>query len=266
MKRFLISIVAANILGILIVAPPPVEAQYVAPKPPVASADPRDFSGMWEGGPSDISGDVVAGQEISLTPHGAERYRSLDLADAPANVCKPYGPTRGMQSEDPRLIVHSRGGDFILILFEQQTDYRIIYMDGRSHPEDILEYPQWEGDSIGRWEGNTLVVDTIGVKEGTWIDSGGFEHSDKLHLIERFEKTDPNTIRWTVTVEDPVFYTKPFTYSRNIRRANHEEVPRLIPARCDENEKEAEHAVRGVAVGGHIRHRKAPTFPDGGNR
>jgi hypothetical protein len=260
MNRLLILVFAvAGILGVL--APASSEAQD--PRPPLTSNDPRDFSGMWEGGPSDISGDVLPGQEIYLTPHGAERYRSLDLADAPANFCVPYGPTRGMQSEDPRLFVHSKHSDFLLIVFEQMTDYRIIYLDGRGHPPDIMDYPHWEGHSIGRWEGNTLVVDTIGIKEGTWLDSGGFEHSDKLHLIERFEKTDQNTIKWTVTVEDPVFYLRPFTYSRNLRRANHDEVPRLIPARCDENEREAQHAIRGVAVGGHIRHRKAPIFPDG---
>src|SRR5687768_2751149 len=144
---------------------------------------------MWEGGPSDISADVVAGQEIYLTPHGAQIYRTLDLADAPQNFCRPYGPTRGMQSEDPRQFVQTN--DVLVILFEQMTDYRIIYLDGRGHPGDIMEYPHWEGHSIGKWEGNTLVVDTIGIKEGTWLDSGGFQHSDKLHLIERFEKTAP---------------------------------------------------------------------------
>ena len=123
-----------------------------------------------------------------------------------------------------------------------------------------MDYPTWEGHSIGEWEGNTLVVDTIGIKEGTWLDSGGFEHSDQLHLTERFEKTDPNTLKWTVTVEDPVFYQRPFTYSRNLRRSPPD--VRMMPARCNENERESEHAVHGVAVGGHIRHDRAPNFPD----
>jgi hypothetical protein len=94
-------------------------------------------------------------------------------------------------------------------------------MDGRGHPADILDYPEWMGHSIGRWDGDTLVVDTIGMREETWLDTAGFEHSPKLHITERFQKTGPDAIRLTTTIEDPVFYTKPFTYGRN--RAAHAE-------------------------------------------
>ena len=68
------------------------------------------------------------------------------------------------------------------------------------------------------WEGDTLVVDTIGMRPETWLDTAGLEHSDKLHVTEKFQKTGPDTLKWTVTIEDPVFFTHPFTYERTPRR------------------------------------------------
>ena len=114
-----------------------------------------------------------------LTPYGAERYRKVDMANSPSYKCLPYGPTRGLQSTNPFQIVQTP--ELIAILTEH-IDHRMIYMDGRRHPEDILDYPEWMGHSIGRWEGDTLVVDTIGMREETWLDTSGFEHSAKLHI------------------------------------------------------------------------------------
>ena len=121
--------------------------------------------------------------------------------------CLPCGPTRGLQSTNPFQIIQT--SDLIAIITEH-IDYRMIYMDGRGHPEDILDYPEWMGHSTGRWDGDTLVVDTIGMREETWLDTAGFEHSAKLRITERFQKTGPDAVRLTVTIDDPVFYSKPF--------------------------------------------------------
>ena len=137
-----------------------------------------------------------------------------------------------MQSTNPFQIVQTP--DLVAIITEH-IDYRMIYTDGRGHPEDILDYPEWMGHSSGRWEGQTLVVDTIGMRQETWLDTAGFEHSDKLHITERFQKTGPDTIRLTVTIEDPVFYTQPFTYGRDVKRMAKD--VRLMPARCADNER-----------------------------
>jgi hypothetical protein len=112
------------------------------------------------------------------------------------------------------------------------------------------------GHSIGRWDGDTLVVDTIGMREETWLDTAGFEHSAKLHITERVQKTGPDAIRLTTTIEDPVFYTKPFTYGRNVRRMPKD--TRLMPARCADNERSLADAVAGVQG---PEHKKPPTFP-----
>jgi hypothetical protein len=219
-----------------------------------AAAQSRpNFTGLWISPTADISVTLLPGEEISLTPYGADRYRKVDMATSPAYKCLPYGPTRGLQSTNPFQIIQTP--DLFAIITEH-IDYRMIYTDGSGHPEDILDYPEWMGHSIGRWEGDTLVVDTIGMREETWLDTAGFEHSDKLRITERFQKTGPDTIRLTVTINDPVFYTKPFTYAHNGRRMPKN--TRLMPARCADNERSLADAVQGIQG---PEHKKPPTFP-----
>jgi hypothetical protein len=212
-----------------------------------------DLTGLWISQAADISVLLLPGQEIALTPYGAERYRQLDMASSPSYKCLPYGPTRGLQSTNPFQVIQT--SDLIAIITEH-IDYRMIYMDGRGHPEDILEYPEWMGHSTGRWDGDTLVVDTIGMREETWLDTAGFEHSAKLRITERFQKTGPDTLRLTVTIDDPVFYSKPFTYGRNVRRMGKD--VRLMPARCADNERSLVDALPGIQG---PEHKKPPTFP-----
>lgn len=212
-----------------------------------------DFTGIWISTAADISGLLLPGEEISLTPYGAERYRKVDMANSPSYKCLPYGPTRGLQSTNPFQIIQTAG---VFAIITEHIDYRMVYTDGRGHPEDILDYPEWMGHSIGRWEGDTLVVETIGMREETWLDTAGFEHSDKLRMTERFQKTGPDAFRLTVSIEDPVFYTKPFTYGRNVRRMAKD--VRLMPARCADNERSLADAVQGILG---PEHKKPPTFP-----
>ena len=124
------------------------------------------------------------------------------------------------------------------ILFENQHTFRIIHTDGRSHPKDAD--PTWFGDSIGKWDGDTLVVDTVGLDDRTWLDTAGHEHSDQLHLVERFQKVDNNNIKWTVTYEDPKFFTEPWSITLPIARQNTE----IMSYSCEENEKDRAHLRR----------------------
>jgi hypothetical protein len=86
--------------------------------------------------------------------------------------------------------------------------FRTIYMDGRAHPEDYE--PTNYGHSVGHWEGNTLVVDTVGYVEDFWLDRRGLPHTEQLHTIERFTRTDSNTIDYRITIDDPGAYTAPY--------------------------------------------------------
>ena len=195
-----------------------------------------DLSGLWDGA-SNTSNLVqvmqAKGTPIPFTPLGAQRYKAVDLAKNPNGFCLPPGPSRAITGPSPFYIVQNE--KTVAILFENHFNYRLIYTDGTKHPEDIMEYPAFMGHSVGRWEGDTLVVDTIGIKEGTWLDSNGLEHSDKLHLTERFRRTSPDVIQYSVTYDDPVFFTKPWTLTVDLKRLTD---TRLIEYVCMENERD----------------------------
>ena len=217
-----------------------------------ALMDPRDFNGIWQGAAADLTPYLLPGEEIALTQFGAEKYRTVDHSTFPGNTCLPYGPNRGMAATNPYMIVQTSE---VIAVVTEHVDYRIFYMDGRDHPDDIMDYPEWMGHSIGRWEDDTLVVDTTGIRPETWLDRSGLQHSEQLHLIERFDKTGADTFTWTVTVEDPVFFTKPWTYQLEVERLD---FPRLLPARCADNEVDSEQMLPLLGA----THENPPTFPE----
>ncbi len=223
--RWVIS--ATAVFGVLILSATPSGAQGVP--------SPRDFNGVWQ---APFTTDLARphGGPLPLTPHGEESHKNADSSKDPAaSKCLPTGPTRAIQSPNPFQIL--QGPNAIAVLFEYQGHFRIIYMDGTAHPADIMDYPGFQGHSIGKWEGDTLVVDTVGIDERTWLDTSGHQHSDKLHVIERFQKTDANTLKWTVTYEDPVFFTRPWTVSLDLKRQD----TRLMSFACNDNNIDAEH-------------------------
>ena len=198
-----------------------------------------DFNGVWQGPYTpDLSRALAAGETIPFTAYGAERFQKVDPADNPDGLCLPVGPARGFQSPAPFQIVQNE--NVIAILFENQRIFRIVYLDDKKHPEDIADYPEWMGHSIGHWEGDKLVIDTAGINERSWLDTQGHEHSDKLHLTETFQKTSPDNIHYTVTFEDSVFFTRPWTSSRDFKRQN----TRIMSYSCEENEKDQIHLQR----------------------
>jgi hypothetical protein len=138
----------------------------------------------------------------------------------------------------PFQIVQTRS--VFAILFENQRVFRIIYTDGRSHPKDVD--PTWFGDSVGIYKGDTLVVDTVGLNDRTWLDTAGHEHSDQLHIVEHFQKLDNNIIKWTATFEDPKFFTEPWSITLPITRQNTE----IMSYSCEENEKDRAHIQHGA--------------------
>jgi hypothetical protein len=195
-----------------------------------------DLSGLWDGvgNTSDLVQAMKAqGKNIPFTPYGADRLKKVDMAQNPNGYCLPPGPSRAITGPSPFHIVQHK--DAVAILFENHFIYRLIYMDGTKHPEEVQEYTTYMGHSIGRWQGDTLVVDTLGINDKTWLDSNGVEHSDKLHLTERFQKTGPDSIKYSVTYEDPVFFTKPWTFDLNLQRVKD---TRILEYVCEENEKD----------------------------
>ena len=124
----------------------------------------------------------------------------------------------------------------IVIIYEAFTQWRQIFMDGRELPKD--PNPSWFGYSVGNWEGDTLVVDSIGFNGKVWLDQVGHPSTDALHVIERFRRVNFGQLEIQVTIDDPKAYTKPWTATENVQlRPNTE----LIEFICNENSKDREH-------------------------
>jgi hypothetical protein len=134
----------------------------------------------------------------------------------PHTRCKPSGGARQFVTPYGTEIVEDKELQRIYIFdIGGPHTYRIIYTDGRSHPADLV--PSYYGHSIGHWEGDTMVVDTVGFNEKFWMDRAGSPHTEKLDFIERFTRTDKNTMKYDVTVDDPGAYTAPWTNSFTMR-------------------------------------------------
>jgi hypothetical protein len=162
-----------------------------------------------------------------------ERARGMGR-DLPATRCLPLGiPLSTMVSEVSK-IVQTPG--LILIMLETDSATRQIYMDGRPHPKD--PHPSWLGYSVGKWEGDTLVVDTIGFNDKTWLDALGHPHSEEMRIVERYRRRDFGHMDVETTIEDPKMYTKPFTI-----KVTHQLQPDtdILEYFCNENEKDRAH-------------------------
>jgi len=120
----------------------------------------------------------------------------------PRQFLTPYG-VEFVDVPDQKLL-------FVIDLGGPHT-YRTIYLDGRGHPKDLV--PSYYGHSVGHWEGDTLIVDTRGFNEGFWFDRSGLPHTNQLHMIERFTRTDSKTMQYHVTIDDPGAYTREWSSS-----------------------------------------------------
>ncbi len=160
-----------------------------------------------------ISGDVAP-----MTPWAQAKFKAVkpnlgptgvNLADSndPTINCFPPGvPRIYVQRAEPFEIIQIPGR--VLMLFEYDHFVRQIYTDGRQHAKDLPD--SWMGDSIGKWESDTLVVDTVGFNDKTWLDAVGHPHSDQLHLVERIRRVDHDSLTIDLTIDDPKAYTKPW--------------------------------------------------------
>lgn len=168
-----------------------------------------DLTGVWlrRAGIVNIADLLPKGETLPLRPETLKRMSTLKSQDDPQLRCFPLATPRS--SPYPFRIVETP--THLFILTESVHAYRQVFMDGRKHPSGDDLQLSWQGDSIGRWEGDTLVVDTVGFNDLTWFDNYGHVHSDRMHVIERFTRVDLGHLRTTVTVDDPGAYTRPFT-------------------------------------------------------
>src|SRR5438132_9468837 len=151
--------------------------------------------------------------------------------DAPTAHCKPSGVPMLNSVPLPYKIIQTPR--LIAILYEENTVFRQIFLDGRQPVKD--PEPRWMGYSTGKWEGETLVVDTVGFNDQSWLDAMGHPHSENMHLIERFRRRDTGHLEVEVTIDDPKAYTKPITYTQKATILPGED---LLEYFCTENEKD----------------------------
>ena len=201
------------------------------------SFDPGDLSGDWVrttpiitfgNVPTGAAGEDPGAQEAPFTEAGRAMYdankpgygprRALERND-PLGRCEPAGIPRNVNVEivDPHStfeIVQTPGR--IFQFFEYRHDWREIWMDGREFPSIDELGPRWQGYSIGRMEGDTLVVETIGIDGRSWLDKFGYPHSDEMRLEERYRRLNADTMELTMTIIDPTVYSEPFQSSRKI--------------------------------------------------
>jgi len=175
-------------------------------------------------------------EEQPLTPYGQEllRLHTQPGAFNPTLNCLPDGVPHGDLLPEPFKIIHSTG--VIVMLYEVETTFRQIFMDGRKLPADPS--PAWQGYSVGRWDGDTLVIDTAGFNDRGWLDARGTGHSEDMRVEERFHRRDYGHMDLTITITDPKTFTRPITFS-----VVEELLPDtdLLEHYCVENEKDDAH-------------------------
>jgi hypothetical protein len=203
--------------------------------PKLADGTP-DLSGVWLGGggsDADIANprSLKPGDKVIMLPWAEALVKTRQSKEDPEANCLPSGIPRG--SPYPWRLVQTPTHYFIL--FEGNIhSYRQIFMNAK-HPAD--PDPTWFGHSVGHWEGNTLIVDTVGFNDKFWFDYVGHPHTEKLHTVERYTRTDEGHMAIEVTIEDPGTYTQPFT---TVGRAQLMSGAELLEYICQENNQDLE--------------------------
>ena len=220
--------------------------------PTLRTADGRpDLSGMWEPVGPAISSFAGAGgrdpqfQDVAKEVKGGLPFRpwaadllkarlAVNSKDDPDSHCQPLGPIKMHLHPYPRRIMQTPG--LLVILFERDTAYRQIFTDGRSLPID--PQPSFNGYSTGKWEGDTLVVETIGIKDGTWLDVRGTPLTDAAKITERFHRPTFGKLEIGITVDDPKAYTRPWSIQVVQSLAADTDMLEFV---CLENERDVRH-------------------------
>ncbi|PYS02647.1 MAG: hypothetical protein DMG15_28240 [Acidobacteria bacterium] len=160
------------------------------------------------------------------------RQRNLLKDDPLARCLPPGGPRQFLVPNGFQFIEQRDLGRILILLGGGDRNWRIIYTDGRPVGQSAEQVPSYYGSSVGHWEKDTLVVDSVGFNEKFWLGPGGLPHTEALHLIERFTRTDLNTLKYEVTVDDPRTYTRTWTGGWTIQWVPDQEIQEYF---CEDN-------------------------------
>jgi hypothetical protein len=208
------------------------------PKTPWGQAD---LSGLWDKRPYGGTNMAAGIQPLPFTPEGLKAYNDVWNHVDPTSRCVLPGVPRVTNSPYPMQIIHLQ--DKVIMLYEYMHNHRLIYTDGRSHPKEYL--PQLMGHSIGRWEGDTLVIETTNNNAITWLDNNGDRHSDAMTIVERFTPINNNAWQWEATFNDPVAYTTTWKIAAPMTRGNNPEAE-ILEFACVEGNTDHLHYTEDV--------------------
>jgi len=203
------------------------------PTPRTASGK-VDFSGVWQKPyVPDLTKDgrnFKGVADLPFTAWGAADWKKYDAADGDyTGACLPFGMPRSINTPEPMQLMQS--DSYLTFLFEQNSWFHVAPIDGRKHRDGIAT---WFGDSVGHWEGDTLVIDTVNFNGKTRLDTIGHPHSDQLHLVQRFARPDLGHITHEMIIEDPKTFTKPWKVTRTFTLRTDWE---MMEYSCEENNK-----------------------------
>jgi hypothetical protein len=199
--------------------------------PPKDSLGRADLSGMW------MQGGAIGGQRSDAVPYTqealkkVEEFRTRRNIDDPMGMCLLVGIPRIYSMPMPFKIVQLPNE--VLFIHEAFRGIRVVPTDGRGHPPDME--PAYLGDSVGRWEGDTLVIDIRSFNDRTWLGYGATHHTDQLQITERLTRIGPETIQYEATITDPGVFTKPWTVRSSFALRPNE---RIREYECHENNLE----------------------------
>lgn len=211
-----------------------------APAPRLPGGKP-DLSGIWEPAENKYVRNLAADlkpEQVPFQPWAKALFEqradgSHSREDPDAN-CLPQGVPKIDAAPDPWKVVQAPG--FVVIIYEAFNLWRQIFLDGRQRVQDLN--PTWMGYSTGRWDGDTLVVDTRGFNGKLWLDQLGRPSTDALHVTERFHRKDYGHMDLEITIDDPKAYTRPWTVTEPVHLLPEGELFEFV---CNENNRDIPH-------------------------
>ena len=224
----------------VLAAVPQVRAQQTA-KPAV------NLSGVWltPGRYTSRPQSEWSTEALPFTPKGLKIFQANKPGKGPRQAPPAFGNDPIGGANPPglyRTLIYFRPFEFVQLpdkviqLFELGRIWRAIYTDGRPVPDDVPAGPYWYGYSVGKWEGDTLVVTTLALDERAWFDEWGVPFSEEARIEERWQRTAPDKLQLKITVHDPVMYSKPWTSSPIVYDLQHGVEPQeIIFSPMDEN-------------------------------
>jgi hypothetical protein len=240
-----VSLLAFALIGPMAAQTPPAPAKQAASAPgdiPRTADGHPDLSGVWDHpyvpdmSRSTKNGPLMSQEgpaKLPFTPEAAAAFEKYDphVDGDYTGACLPFGYLRSFNAPYPIEILQTP--KTIAFMFEQNTWFHLAHLD-RGHPKDLN--PTWFGDSVAKWDGDTLVIDTIGFNGRTRLDTVGHPHSDAMHVTQRIQRLDGQRLKMEITVDDPKTYTEPWKNTRIF--ALMKPGAELMEYSCEENNRD----------------------------